>query len=171
MSNQVIVWSMFILPWATLFFMKRQDIIRFMPVALLSIVISSLSQEAGSTMGLWRIDQTLYPLNQTISYMYGLVPVVTLWLFKYTYQRFRWYLGVDAFFNLFFAYLFTPWLASRGIKAFNTSSLNLFLIVTAISLLLYLYQMWQEQEIKQPGLVYSRLQAVNKPDHRREDRY
>lgn len=171
MSNQVVLWSMLILPWATLFFFDKNELRRFLPVALLSIIISSVAQQAGITLGLWTVNQTIYPLNQTLSYIYGLAPVVTLWLFKYTYQRFSWYLGVDTLINLFFAYLFTPWLDSRGIKDFTTSSLILFLIITAISLLLYLYQTWQEPGLRQPGLAYPRLQAVNKPDRRRDDQH
>lgn len=171
MSNQVILWSMLILPWTTLFFFDKNDLRRFMPVAMLSIVITSILMETGITLGWWQVKQTLYPLNQTLPYIYGLAPVVTLWLFKYTYKRFSRYLAVDTFINLFFAYLFTPWLESRGIKDFNTGSLSLFLILTAITILLYIYQMWQEQGLKQPGLVYPRLQANNKPDHHRDDQY
>ncbi len=171
MNNQVILWSMLVLPWATLFFINKKDLKRFMPVTLLSIVTTSIIMESGITLGLWNIRQTVYPLNQTIPYIYGLAPVVTLWLFKYTYQRFGWFLGIDAVFNLFFAFVFTPWLASRGIKDFMTSSLTLFLIITALSLLLYLYQMWQEEGLPNKSLLYSRLQTANKPDYRRDEQH
>lgn len=144
MSNQVIVWSMLILPWLTLFFMKKEDIRRFMPLALFTMVITSIVVEAGVTLNLWNIRETTYPLNQSISYDFGLAPVTAMWIFKYTYNRLGIFVAADTVFNLVFAFLFTPWLASRGIKDLLTSSFNVFLIVSGLAVLLYLYQMWQE---------------------------
>lgn len=144
MSNQVIIWSILILPWFSLFFLRKEDIRRYMPLALFTMVVTSIVMEAGITLNLWKIHLTTYPLNQTLSYIYGLAPVVAIWVFKYTYKRFWLYMAADAVFNLGFAYLFTPWLASRGIKDLITSRLSLFFIVTGLSVLLYLYQMWQE---------------------------
>ncbi len=34
MSNQILLWSVLILPWLTLFFMKKEDIKRLMPASL-----------------------------------------------------------------------------------------------------------------------------------------
>jgi hypothetical protein len=171
MNNQWVLWSMLILPWATLLFFDKKELRRFMPVALLSTVITSMVMEAGITMGLWKIKQTLYPLNQTIPYIYGLAPVVTLWVFKYTFRRFWTYLALDATFNLVFVYLFTPWLVRLGIKDFTTSGLTLLVLVTAISLLLYLYQLWQEESQTARGHAYARPQAANKPGHHRDDQH
>lgn len=144
MNNQIIVWALIVLPWFSLFFMKKEEIKRFMPVALVAMVTTSIVIESGITLKLWSIRETTYPLNHTLSYVYGLAPVVALWIFKYTYQKFWLYMAVDSIFNLGFAFLFTPWLVSRGIKDLFTSKFNVFLIVTALSLILYLYQMWQE---------------------------
>ncbi len=161
---------MLVLPWVTLLFFDKKDLRRFMPVALLAVITTSIVMETGITLGWWKIKQTVYPLNQTIPYIYGLAPVVTLWVFKYTFRRFWFYLALDSAFNLGFAFLFTPWLVRLGIKEFTTTGLTLFLLITAISLLLYLYQMWQEESLLERGLAYPRLQAVNKPDHQRDDR-
>jgi len=144
MNNQVILWAMLILPWLTLFFMKKEDIRRFMPLALFTMVVTSIVIEAGITLGLWNIRETTYPLNQTISYVYGFAPVVAVWIFKFTYNKFWIYIAADTVFNLIFGFLFTPWLASRGIKDLLTSRFSVFLIVTGLAVLLYLYQMWQE---------------------------
>lgn len=147
MSNKVILWSLLILPWFSLFFMRKEEIRRFMPLALFTMVITSIVMEAGVTLNLWNIRETVYPLHQTLSYIYGFAPVVAIWIFKYTYKRFWLYLSVDAGFNLMFAFIFTPWLANQGIKDLITSRFSLFLIVTVMSFLLYLYQMWQENAL------------------------
>ena len=116
MSNQVIVWSILIVPWVSLVFMKKEEIRRLMPLALFSMVITSIVIESGITLKLWNIRETTYPLNHTLSYVYGLAPVVTIWLFKFTFRRFWIYFAADTIFNLVFAFLISPWLASRGIK-------------------------------------------------------
>lgn len=144
MSNQVIVWAMLILPWLSLVFMRKEEIRRFIPLALFAMVITSIVIEAGITLKLWNIRETTYPLNHTLSYVYGLAPVVAMWIFKFTYNRFWIYVAADTVFNLGFAFVVTPWLASRGIKDLLTSRFSVFIIVSVLAVLLYLYQMWQE---------------------------
>lgn len=144
MSNQIILWSMLILPWLTLIFMRKEEIRRYIPLALFTMVITSIVIEAGITLNLWNIRETTYPLNHTLSYVYGLAPVAAMWIFKFTFERFWLYVATDTVFNVVFAFLLTPWLANRGIKDLITSRFNVFLIVTGLAVLLYLYQMWQE---------------------------
>lgn len=144
MSNQIIVWSMLILPWLTLIFMRKEEIRRFIPLALFSMVITSITIEAGITFNLWNIRETTYPLNHTMSYVYGLAPVVTMWLFKFTFNRFWIYAVVDTVFNVVFAYILTPWFSSRGIKDLITSRFTVFPIVSGLAVLLYLFEMWKE---------------------------
>jgi hypothetical protein len=47
MSNQVLLWSMLILPWLTLFFMSTENIKKWTPVALFSALTSVLAVELG----------------------------------------------------------------------------------------------------------------------------
>ncbi|NPV91219.1 MAG: hypothetical protein HPY50_10665 [Firmicutes bacterium] len=115
MSNIVILWGMLLFPWTTLFFMKGEEIRRYLPVALFATATTALVVESGITLGLWNVQETFYPLNQMPAYVYGAVPVVTLWIFRFTYGRFWLYLAVNAAFDFFFAYIFLPWLVRRGI--------------------------------------------------------
>jgi len=80
-------------------------------------------------------------------YSFGLVPVITIWLFKYTYEKFWLFIAVDSAFNIFFAFVFTPWLEIGGIKDLNTSTLTVLLITYVLAILLYGYQMWQEEAL------------------------
>ncbi|MDD4766077.1 MAG: hypothetical protein PHF87_00640 [Desulfotomaculaceae bacterium] len=52
MNNQLILWSMMLLPWLTLFLMKRDDLKRFMPVGLLGAITSMIAAEAGISLKL-----------------------------------------------------------------------------------------------------------------------
>ena len=148
MNNQFILWSLMLLPWLTLFLMKKNDLKRFMPVALLGAITSIIFMEAGSTLKLWAIRETIFPLSQILPHHLGVAPVVTIWLFKFAYGKFWRYIAVDAVLNLVFAFVFIPWLAARGIWAnINGTYLSLYIIVTIDGIYLYIYQMWQENAL------------------------
>ena len=148
MSNQVILWSMALLPWLTLFLMKRDDIKRFMPVALFGSITSIMIGDIGGTLKLWAFKESAFPLSHIFTYHLGLAPVLTMWLFRFTYERFWRFIAVDTILNLGFALIFAPWLAARGIReSINATSASLFLILTVHGVVLYIYQMWQENAL------------------------
>lgn len=144
MNNQIIFWSLLIPPWLTLFFMKKEDMKRFMPVALFAIITDAVIVEIGVTMGFWGIRETLFPLNQMQTFTYGLVPVTALWIFKYTYGRFWVYIVTNAIIDIVFAYVLIPWLIIRGIGDFLNSSFFLYIINIVHAVALYGYQVWQD---------------------------
>ncbi|AEI41105.1 hypothetical protein [Paenibacillus mucilaginosus] len=49
MLNQLILWSLLIIPWFSLLFMDTTKLRRFFPVALLVTVINTLFYQAAST--------------------------------------------------------------------------------------------------------------------------
>jgi hypothetical protein len=163
---------MLLLPWLTLFLMKKEDVKRFMPVGIFASITSMIIFEVGGTLNLWAAKETVFPLSHTAPYHLGLVPVVTLWLFKFTFTKFWRYIYVDLIYNIGFVFIMGPWLSARGIREnIGATSLSMFLIVTAHGVLLYIYQMWQE-DLLVPAvskLFSSKLQpAANKP-HLNED--
>ncbi|WP_312335863.1 hypothetical protein [Anaerospora hongkongensis] len=142
MSNELLLWGSFIVPWLTLFFMPKQDIKRYMPVGLLTAVLSALIIDIGIAFGLWSTSQTVFPFSLLPPIIYGL-PVFAMWVFKLTYGRFWLYAVTNAVLDLAFDYLILPWLASRGMFDYNLSIID-FIITTTHAWLLYGYQMWQE---------------------------
>lgn len=143
MSNQFLLWSMLLLPWFTLFFMRKEDIKRFMSVALFTVVTSLIISDMFQTLNIFAVRETIFPLSRISALDLGLIPVVTIWLFKFTYGRFWWYVLADAVMNLGFALLFFPWLNTQGIQAdILATKSSRFLITTIHGLLLYTYQMW-----------------------------
>ncbi|MFX4261837.1 hypothetical protein ACOBQJ_06520 [Pelotomaculum propionicicum] len=128
--------------------MKKDEIKRFMPVALFTSITSMIIVEVGATFKLWALHETVSPLSHTFTYHLGLAPVATLWLYKFTFEKFWRYVAVEVLYNLGFVLIFIPWLALRGIREnIGATSLTLFLIVTVHGLLLYVYQMWQEDAL------------------------
>ncbi len=142
MSNEVILWGSLILPWSTIVFMPKEDIKRYMPVGLFTVVLSVLILEIGISFGMWNIKETVFPFALLPPLVYGL-PIFTMWVFKLTYGRFWLFVATNAIMDLFFDYLIIPWLASSGILDYNVSILDFF-ITTLQAWLLYGYQMWQE---------------------------
>lgn len=168
MSNQAILLAVFIFSWLTLLFMKKEDIKRFMPVGLFATVTSAIILEAGITFGWWVYPVKLYPL-QNVPYLYGPIPVATIWLFKYTYGRFWLYIGADFLLNLFYTLVFEDYfLGNRGAIQFQNVSPMLDVFMTsALGVIIYAYQIWQEgifvrSEIVSPSRSFN-LQPALKP--------
>jgi hypothetical protein len=50
MNNQIILWALAIVPWLPMFFMRKENLKRFMPTALLSVVMSLLVVQIGEVL-------------------------------------------------------------------------------------------------------------------------
>ncbi|SDE41290.1 hypothetical protein [Sporomusa acidovorans] len=147
MSNQILFWSILVLPWLTLIFMKKETIKRFMPVALFSTLASVLAVEVGENLGWFIYEAAASPLRTGSYIIFGLNPVITIWLFHFIYGKFWTYLLIDTVLNFGFIYLFHVYfLGSRGLfqEIGITPSLNA-LITTIVGVMAYGYQVWQEE--------------------------
>lgn len=147
MSNQVLLWSILILPWLTLSFMPKESIKRWTPVALFSALTSVLAVELGENLGWFIYGQAAYPLRTPSYIIFGLNIVITMWLFSYLYGRFWRYIVIDTVINFGFIYLLHVYfLGSRGLfHEVGLTPLQNALIVTFAGILAYGYQMWQEE--------------------------
>lgn len=147
MSNQALLWSMLILPWLTLFFMPKENIKRWMPVALFSALASVLAVEVGESLGWFAYGEAAFPLRTPSYIIFGLNIITTIWLFNFLYGRFGRYIAIDTVLNFIFIYGFHVYfLGSRGLfhEVGLTPLLNT-LIVIFVGFLAYGYQMWQAE--------------------------
>lgn len=135
---------MLILPWFTLFFMKKEEIKRYMPAALFSSITSMVVVEYGQTFHWWAVYETIYPLRTTIPYLLGLVPIITLWLLRFIYGHFWLYMGIDIVLNYGFLTIFLAFLANRGIMHSTMSELAFVSHASVHGAIIYLFQIWQE---------------------------
>ena len=149
MYNQLILWGVFVLPWFTLLLMKNKDIKRYMPVGLFAIFSSAIILEIGETLQWWVYNETAYPL-QNISYLYGAIPVATMWIMKFLYGRFWMYVVCDFLLNLFYTFVFEEYfLGSRDIIKFvNMTPFVDVLATTALGIVIYGFHAWQEEIFK-----------------------
>ncbi len=145
MSNNFIMWSLALVPWLTLFLMKKDDIKRWMPVAMFAVVLTTIIGDIGVRLGVWATQESPYPFNEMLPYFYGTMPVLTIWVFRFTYGRFWPYMItntiLDIVFNFFILNYFLP---SRGIIDFNISPFLSLPVTLLHAVVIYGYQMWQD---------------------------
>jgi len=168
LSNQVIHWSMLIVPLLTLFFMKKEEINRYVPVAVFATVLTMIILDIGITLGIWVVRESVFPFNEIFPYYLGTMPVLAMWVFKFTNGRFWAYMTtnliLDIGFNFFLLDYFLP---IRGMFSFvGISPLQGLTITLAHAVLIYGYQMWHERvfslRVKQTNTPV-KLQAAAKP--------
>ena len=146
MSNQMIQWAMFILPWFTLFFMKGKEIKSYIASGLLSIVLTTIVHDVGTTFGFWVVRETTYPFYEMMPYFYGTMPVLTMWVLKFTFGHYWRYMAVNTILDLGFAFIILDYFypvtgiyGLVGITPIPTASIALLLAI-----IIYPFQMWQD---------------------------
>lgn len=174
MSNQAIHWSLFIVPWLTLFLMKKADTKHYMPVTLFATVLATIIHDTGITLGLWTLKETVFPFNQMTPYLYGAMPVTILWIFKFTYGNLVKYtvtsLTIHLLLNFFFLNALLP---SRGILSLNVSPFLTTSFTLIHAALIYRYQVWQDglfTRSESPGYSSDLQPAAAKPLPQDQDR-
>ena len=167
LTNQIILWSTLIIPWLTLFFMKKEDIRRYLPAALFVMLISAIIIDAGVRLGFWVIKENVFPLNELLPYPFGLYPALTMWILKFTNGNFLKYIVTNAILDLGFAYIWQGYLMSvvTGIVLFNVTGWQNWLIALGRAILLYIFQkLWEGEPLRLSTLSLSPHPAAAKPD-------
>lgn len=144
---KVIIWSLFIFPWLSLFFMKGSAIRRYMPVALFAAVLNTILAQVSWSYNWWQFKETLFKWDKIapLFSVYGIFMVGTIWIFYFTFRRFWLYFIVNLIIDLFYGVGFSKMLNKLEIRENGIISpwQNL-LLMTTIGVILYLYQIWQE---------------------------
>lgn len=174
MSNQVMHWYMLILPWITTFFMTRTDFKRYMPAALLAVVTTTIVHDIGITLGFWVVQEKAFLFNEMLPYFYGVIPVLTMWIFKFTYGRFWTYMLANAIVDIVFTfYILNILFPSRGIyHLVGITSLQTLSIALVHAALLYGYQLWQDDAVvssERPSFSIKLQPVAAKPLHKGHD--
>jgi len=160
------MWSMFLLPWFSLFLMKKTEVKHWMPVAMFAVVLSTIIHDIGTTLGFWATRESLFPFYEMFPYYFGTMPVLTIWVFKFTYGRFGMYFItntiLDIGFNFFLLNYFLP---SRGLFEFSISPILSLPITLVHAIVIYGYQMWQDDVLfDTKKIIINNIQpAVAKP--------
>ena len=166
------MWSMFFIPWLSLFFMKQTEARRWLPVALFAVVLTTIIHDVGTTLGFWATRQATFPFYEMMPYYYGTIPVLTIWIFKFTYGRFGIYMVANTILDLGFNFfLLNYFLPSSGLYDFNLSPLQSLLITLIHAVVIYGYQLWQEGLLLAPKKIMNNnlQQVAAKPLAKQQD--
>jgi len=147
----------FLIPWLSLFFMKKEEVKHWMPVSMFALVLTIIIHDVGTTLGFWATRESTFPFYQMIPYFFGTMPVLTIWVFKLTYGDFGKYFitntVLDIGSNFFLLNYFLP---NRGILDFSISPFLSLPITFVHTVVIYGYQMWQDDvlfDIKELSLT------------------
>lgn len=145
------MWLLLVAPWVSLLFVDKIKIRKYMPVALLATVFSTLTNQIAWAYKWWYF-KPLFGWDKVIPvYMvYGIFLVGTLLIFLFTYGRFWTFLIVNFLVDLFFGLVLGKILTKLGIRASgNLSVIQDLILMTVQGIILYGYQMWQEGIFKE----------------------
>ncbi|GAA4714777.1 hypothetical protein [Brevibacillus fulvus] len=143
-----------VVPWLSLFWLDKQTIKRYMPVTIFTALLMTIIFQIAYTFKWWTIHQSIVPWGYMIdvSFAYGIFTVGTLWIFVLTYRKFWIYLLTNVAMDAIFAFVVFPLLDKTGVATLHKiSAWQYFLVILAISLLIYGYQAWQEPIFAAPG--------------------
>ena len=146
MFNKMILWSFLLLPWPTLFFLGKETVKRYMPVAIFVSLLVTILFEVAHALKWWVMIEWIVPWGYitNVSFVYGIFLVGTIWIFRFTYRNFYLYMATNLVIDGLFAFVFSNLFEGRIYKLVNFNQFQVFLLMTGLALTIYLYQRWQE---------------------------
>ena len=144
-----------------------------MPVAMFAVVLTTIIGDIGIQLRVWATRESTYPFNEMLPYFYGTMPVLTIWVFKFTYSHFSAYMITNTILDIFFNFVILGYfLPSRGIVDFNISPFLSLPVTLLHAVIIYGYQMWQDDVLLNTDKVseYNIQPAAAKPfEHEPKD--
>jgi hypothetical protein len=142
---------MLIIPWFSLFFMKKAGIKRYIPVVIFTALIVTITHEIAHAFKWWVALDSIVPWGYitNVSYSYGYFLVGTLWIFYLTYEKF--WLFVVTNFILDWIWAFPTIQFLEKMKIFQYVNINewiLWLIAFSQSLMIYSFKSCHEKTFK-----------------------
>lgn len=151
--TNLVLWLVLIVPWFTLFLMKKEDIKRYMPVAILTSLSMILYNVVAYNQQHWIIKVSIIPWLKPlfVSGVLGGFMVITIWIFYFTYGKFWLYLATNIVLDFMFAvYPLHYWFQEKlGIyQLVNITPWGRFIFFVCLSVITYGYYTWQKEVIK-----------------------
>jgi hypothetical protein len=148
--NKILLWSIFILPWFSLFLLKRHAIKHYMPVTVFTSLLVTLYDELAYTQKWFAVKETIMPwFIDFIPFVFGVFIVGTLWIFYLTYGHFWLYFITNIVIDGLFCFLAHNWFIKLGlIENLKHRDIHIFIAFVIISIIAYGYQVWQDEGLE-----------------------
>lgn len=149
MSTQIIILSLFIIPWLTMLFFGKENRRRFIPTGMFVVLTGGTIYQLLLISGLYIFKEIHYPLIQ-----YGLLPVTAMWVLRFTYGRFWKYVVTNLIVDIGFAFVLIPFFGRLGLVGLGSRWVPLiaYAINFVHAVVIYLYQMWLENSARSRGI-------------------
>lgn len=116
-----------------------------MPVALFGALITTIVGEFALALNWWNTKEVIFPFYHVQPMSYGGFLVGIIWIFKLTYRRFLLYMFANLLFDFSLTFGINIWMSKLGIMDLvNITPLGLMMLNLADAVVLYGYQMWQD---------------------------
>ncbi|HZG86152.1 hypothetical protein [Paenibacillus sp.] len=157
MFNKIMLWAFLIAPWPTLFFLSKETVKRYMPVAIFVSLLVTILFEAAHALKWWVMIDRIVPWGYitNVSFVYGVFLVGTIWIFHLTYRNFWLYMATNVVIDGVFAFVLHHFFEGRIYKLVNFNEFQVFLLMVGLALTIFLYQKWQE------GIFKGGVQSAN----------
>ncbi|SET70755.1 hypothetical protein SAMN05421676_10712 [Salinibacillus kushneri] len=131
-----------VLLWGSLVFIPRKSIKRFMPVTILSSLITMTGTFIGLNYNLWEIKgNARRKLWNALTLVLGLFPLGNIWIYHLTYGNFRRYVLANLLNNIIYGLPIITFLEKMNfIKYTKFSRFHHIVVAMIYSTILYGYQ-------------------------------
>lgn len=153
MLSKIVLWIILVVPWLTLFILKKEQVKHFMPVGILASFLMVLYNLVAYNENHWIIKIHIIPwLSPSFEpFVLGAFLVTTIWIFHFTYQRFWIYLITNIVLDFMFAIFPLPYLLQNKLGIYqlvNITPWGRLLIFVTFSIVIYGYQKWEDEVFK-----------------------
>ncbi|MGR3763363.1 hypothetical protein [Rossellomorea sp. NS-SX7] len=150
MINKLILWFILIAPWFSLFFLKKEDIKRFIPVSLLASFLMLVYNLVAENQNHWVINVSIIPSLEPafVSGVFGTFPVITLWIFHFSFGRFWRYTVINVIADFMFAFFPIHYLLQNVLGIYDLVTITpfeRFILFVTFAMILYGFQAWLDK--------------------------
>ncbi|MDQ0252706.1 hypothetical protein J2S74_000078 [Evansella vedderi] len=147
--EQILPWVLIVAPWFLLLPLDSIRVRRFMSVAFLIVVITTITHQLAEIYNWWTVTSDFPFLTNVSTFAYGLLPVVTILMFYFTYPNIWLFFGVNIVFDAFQAFVISPFVFERfGLyRMEEMSNFGLFILIIILVPVIYFYQRWYDKKL------------------------
>jgi hypothetical protein len=139
---QILLWLLFIPPWLLLIPLDKKKVKHYLSVTFFTLLLTSIYWQMAEVFHWWTIKENVFFLSNISAFNYGLSPVITLYLFYFTYHKPWLFIGANIFFDAVQGLIISPFVFEKVgfYKMDALSNFGLFLLLFSMVPIIYIYQ-------------------------------
>jgi hypothetical protein len=143
--NQILLWSLLVLPWFALIPLNEHDVKRFFPAGLFGALVLTIIFQIAENFKWWEIKENIFILSNTTSFVYGLFLVGTIIILYFTYHHFLLYMVTNFIVDAILSFGISKWYEHLNIYELDKiNPFGVYLLTIVVAVMIYGYQKWQE---------------------------